>query len=151
MRSRSRLRTAVKWGGAALCAVLLVVWIGSPMYCVRAEGSRLLSRIQNGHADIAIGRSMVGGEHGVSIESVPDEYRTFPIGFYAGRNNRFWWVQIPLWAPLLAVLVPTVVAWRRDSTARRRPTAASPRCGYDRAGIAPDGPCPECGSAREAA
>lgn len=54
-------------------------------------------------------------------------------------------VSVPLSIPLLLLATPTVWLWWRD---RRftRPGLCS-LCGYDRAGLATDSVCPECGAA----
>jgi hypothetical protein len=65
---------------------------------------------------------------------------------------------LPLWPGFaLNTLFYAVIAWggwglwqipgaiRRRS---RRRAGRCPRCGYDRAGIAPEAPCPECGTMR---
>jgi hypothetical protein len=53
-------------------------------------------------------------------------------------------VQIPLWAPWLMVLLPTLWLWRLD---RRRPPGACPACAYNLTGNT-TGVCPECGKGR---
>lgn len=60
----------------------------------------------------------------------------------AGRQNGVYWIQVPLWLPLLVVALPTAWLWLRD---RRRPGRCR-RCGYDLTGLA-GGRCPECGAA----
>jgi hypothetical protein len=52
-------------------------------------------------------------------------------------------VRLPLWLPLCALLVPTLLLWRRD---RRRPRPGFCRqCDYDLTGNV-SGICPECGT-----
>ncbi len=49
---------------------------------------------------------------------------------------------------MLLAAIPTALAWRLDTLARRREKlGACPSCGYDRAGLAFSAPCPECGNA----
>lgn len=57
-------------------------------------------------------------------------------------------VMIPLWFPALLSLFATALAWRADAkhTCRAR-LGHCTECGYDRAGLAPVAPCPECGNA----
>lgn len=45
---------------------------------------------------------------------------------------------------LLIVVGFAVEAWSKI-TNRRRPSWACPHCGYDRRGLPPGAPCPECG------
>jgi hypothetical protein len=57
---------------------------------------------------------------------------------------------VPLWIPALAVFIPTALVWRTDIIIARRRWHAGQclKCGYDRAGLPEDFPCPECGSWR---
>jgi hypothetical protein len=46
------------------------------------------------------------------------------------------------------MLIPTAAAWYLDTLARRRANEGlnlCPKFRYDRAGLAPDAKCPECG------
>lgn len=57
--------------------------------------------------------------------------------------------SIPLWVLLALIAAPTAWLWRRDRRLRRALAAGfCASCGYDRAGLAPDAVCPECGAAR---
>jgi hypothetical protein len=51
-------------------------------------------------------------------------------------------VALPLWPLIPVVLVPVVVSWRRHWRTGRSRCG----CGYPRAGLPPDGLCPECGA-----
>jgi hypothetical protein len=56
-----------------------------------------------------------------------------------------WKAVIPLW-PLPAALAAAAWLFRRlGARALRRVKVACPSCGYDRAGLALDSKCPECG------
>jgi hypothetical protein len=58
-----------------------------------------------------------------------------------------WGVVVPLWVPLTISFGATLAAWRLDALARRRAGLnLCPKCNYDRAGIAKDAVCPECGA-----
>ena len=52
-------------------------------------------------------------------------------------------LAIPLWMPLLTIVVPTVILWRR---CRRHPEGHRQTCGYNLAGNT-SGRCAECGQA----
>jgi len=57
------------------------------------------------------------------------------------------WLTVPLWMPALGTLLGSAAAWRLDALARRRARLnLCPKCNYDRAGIAGDAKCPECGA-----
>ena len=56
-------------------------------------------------------------------------------------------VSVPLWIPVVALAIITAGAWRLDTLARRRAREGQClKCHYDRAGLAPDAFCPECGA-----
>jgi hypothetical protein len=57
-------------------------------------------------------------------------------------------VYVPLWVFEIPTLALAAALWRRTSTATRRVKAGQcAACGYDRSGLAPEHPCPECGAA----
>ena len=58
-------------------------------------------------------------------------------------------VRVPLWLPLALFALPTAYLWWADS--RRVRPGRCPKCRYDRAGLAADDPCPECGTKVQAA
>jgi hypothetical protein len=58
---------------------------------------------------------------------------------------------IPLYAPLLAAALPAAILIYIEASLRRRSRIGyCPTCGYDCRGLAPNSPCPECGSATRA-
>lgn len=58
------------------------------------------------------------------------------------------WLAMPLWPLLTASTVVAAAGWRADLLARRRAAPGfCPTCSYDRAGLAPQAVCPECGAA----
>ena len=84
------IRKTIKWGGAAVTVLLVVVWIGSVCF----EGSNSLR---------ALGRDW-SIAHG--------QLHTMSAG---GRIN-----VIPIWFLMIVVALPTAVAWHPDFRARRR-------------------------------
>lgn len=67
------------------------------------------------------------------------------IDTYSG--GRDWWVWVPLWMPLAGSLAITAAAWiLGNRAARHARSGLCPACGYNRAGLAPDAKCPECGT-----
>lgn len=62
------------------------------------------------------------------------------------NEKGFTMIQVPLWIPLLLTLVPYLILARADRIAAKRERVGTcPKCGYSRAGLAPDAACPECG------
>ena len=66
------------------------------------------------------------------------------FGTYLTPLGRGWF--IPLWLPPAATMAIAIGAWRQDTLARRRARLnLCHKCDYDRAGLANDAACPECG------
>lgn len=62
-------------------------------------------------------------------------------GGVRGHQRRL--ASVPLWIPLAAILIPTLLLRRRLRGLAAG--GACPACGYDLAGLAAAVPCPECG------
>lgn len=148
MNLHPRMRKTIKWSGAAVTVLLVMVWLGSAIWYVGYEG---------------VGRSirlMPGGVVWVSANYAP----TVPMSDYweshaqllgerwkwwidYGSAVRFSWLFVPLWLPAMTTLMAAAFAWRLDTLARRRARMnLCPKCGYDRSGLARDAKCPECDS-----
>jgi len=151
MRIATAIRTSVKWGGAALAIVLLVVWIGSGWWFVSSPriGRHVLAVTDGSLMDYHFLNSVTGGFARFVMDSARGPFR--------------WWFEyvelpnaavciIPLWAPLRFTLIVTGFAWRADLIARRRAMLGKcPNCGYARAGLAAGALCPQCGTSPVAA
>jgi hypothetical protein len=145
---------AIRWGGLVLCGivpaayVLNVWWVGwwwlpsgrqvgvaGGCFCFRAA-----PRTPFG---------INGNPRGLCANQVSGpayEWRwTQWNDLISGATN----VDAPLWMLLPFLCVPTSFAWMAYAHARRRSGGSPdvcPKCGYDRAGIAGDARCPECGA-----
>jgi hypothetical protein len=143
------IRKTIKWGGAVVTVLLGVVWIGSA----------IVGRIRYDAANRGcgfVGGALVwaeplGGPRALRIQGLTTyrgaEVEWLPTIRLSGVSYRLY--ILPLWLPTCAALALTVVAWRVDTLARRRERARlnlCPKCGYDRAGIAGEAKCPECGA-----
>jgi hypothetical protein len=149
MKPHPRIRKTIKWTGAAVTVLLLVVWIGSGWWGLWWWNSG------GDCAAVAMGSVVMGTQDypvpasatGLSIEhSVPKSFRWW---FWSSDHNgpTAWQVFIPLWLPLSGMLLATAIAWRLDTLARRRAQLnLCPKCTYDRTGLAPNAKCPECGA-----
>jgi hypothetical protein len=149
MKPHPRIRRTIKWGGAAATLLLATSWAASAWWYV-------VFRVGNG-IEIAGGRGVLQ-----AAWPMPKVAYALDSGFRAGwvfpRGN-LWWMQIdadlgriliPFWIPLAVAIALTAWAWHLDALACRRERAARlnlcPKCNYDRAGIAKDAVCPECGA-----
>ncbi len=173
MRPHPRIRKAVKWGGAVVCALLVVIWIGSGWYFLR---SGLVGRFGG---EVNAGAFWV---YESELEDLPflgwrgpsrrvdatgtafayhlawkfeSEQHVRTVSRAVGPHRQFLILattRIPLWAPFLLAAFVTTIVWRLDTLARRRAKlGACPKCSYSRTGLAPNAVCPECGTAAQPA
>lgn len=78
------------------------------------------------------------------------EYWGYRATYGTQMPNRFWSIQVPLWAPLLILAVlPARRARRAAARWRRVRRGLCAACGYDLRGSAASR-CPECGAVRAA-
>lgn len=147
MKPHPRIRRTTKWIGAVVSVVLVVVWIGSRWYRGTWCG-------QHGHV-VAIW----GGRLYAWLPLAPSGWREPPgwhvasapsaLGwtYEGGGWARERWIAVPIWPVALSAAIMSLAAWRLDALARRcERVGACPKCRYDRAGLAPDAVCPECGA-----
>jgi hypothetical protein len=150
MKPHPIIRKTIKWGGAAVTVVLVVVWIGSGWGRFGTPpGARYRVDIWHGRLSFAHsdGNGMV----------VTYTWRT-QIGRWlviwspdAQLGSSRWLVCVPLWPLFLCSSSLSAVLGLQDARARlraREKLNLCPKCGYDRAGIAADAKCPECGCGR---
>ena len=161
----------MKWGGAAVTMLLVVVWIatlwswpfvGIPgTWRLRAErGALVLERpfagvnmwpLEIDHSCtflkpccVGYTTTMFGGGWHRARDSV------WLPHFRAERIGGRWWIDdffLPLWIPIFAFGGAGLLAWRLDTLARRRARVGfCPKCNYDRTGLMAGAKCPECGS-----
>ena len=156
MKPHPRIRKTVKWGGAAVTVLLVVVWIGSGCW-----NAGWVAPKRDLSIDLAYGQLWIVSP---MIHFSGDVYRNDPTldGRTQWRMGRspvaIWWapywsvsssfslVRVPLWGPALAALALSLAAWalnRRDAS-----LILCPKCNYDRTGLpgAAGARCPECGA-----
>jgi len=163
------IRKTIKWGGAVVTVLLVVVWIGSGV-----------GVLDLGREKCRLARSPRAQAHGLQPDGVlfKDGYGSFKTFAWGMNPHRVsdewlahWWIgnglarrfpavgvpweaTVPLWIPAAAsgfVTLTTLGLWRLMDTFHRRRALRldlCPKCGYDRAGIAGDAKCPECGAGR---
>jgi hypothetical protein len=171
MKPRLRIRKTIKWVGAAVTVLLVVVWMGSVWHFALWRGTGRWSISLDGGA-IDFGPSMYrvtslgggGGPLELLLGKLFDRAaipHPEPTGFFyaPGRGSMFWvprwgtapaagwWVRVPLWPGIPVAFVSTLWIWLTDSRASRSERGHCLKCNYDRAGIAKDAVCPECGAA----
>ena len=148
MKPHPKIRKTVKWGGAAVSVLLLVVWVGSGWVWVRWDGSHWGAVVQSGVISFLDYRSPVPPEYQGWTSMVHPH--AFPLlwSFQSEAAQFAYRYSVPLWAPLLTCILPPLIAWRLDTLARGRARVDScPKCNYDRTGLAAGAVCPECGTA----
>ena len=142
----------VKWSGAAVTLLLLVLWIWSGWWSVG------FMTPAGGAASISSGSVFIA--HPLLGEPIEE----FLWSGFAPHTLQFnWWFQsgkyvnggdcfsVPLWLPASISLLATAIAWPLiPLLVRRAREGACPACGYDLAGLAPGAVCPECGKQPEA-
>jgi hypothetical protein len=131
---RRRIRSTIKWGGAAVTLLVLLLWLGSALFQVGVLYRNVLYNVGSGTLLVA-----------KTVRSNP------PKHYYVSRNLNGWrwWFMIepvfmmPLWFPSLLTATPTLIMWWHD----RKPLAGTcSKCGYSRTGLPADRACPECGA-----
>jgi len=145
---KRKVRKTVKWGGAGLTVLLVVVWIGSGWWNVvwRSNGN-LVTVVNWGEVyfEWIENRPVLDLESPFFVSTHGFELSWWP---YLRNRNPYWVASIPLCYPALLSLVATAAAWRADAKyMRRAPVGLCAGCGYDRAGLAAGAVCPECGAA----
>ena len=129
-----RIRKTIKWGGAVVTVLLVVVWVGSGWWMVRWRC------VWEGW--LACGRVKMWQDG----SSYPLIARIMPVWRGPMWNADLDGLGVPLWIPTLCVFSAAAIAWRLDTVARRREDAhLCPKCNYDRTGLAIGAVCPECG------
>ena len=159
MKPHPKLRKTIKWGGAAVMVLLVAAWVVSLWWTVSCSArSGLYSGSLYAGALVVTCSQVNEPTPPSSVWLVEPREEPGPLVWWFGRAhggaNGEWYeiIFVPLWVLIACVLLPTAFAWRFDFLARRRARLnLCPRCNYDRAGIAKNAKCPECGMTGEAA
>ncbi len=150
MKPHPHIRKTIKWGGAAVTVLLVVVWVGSGWYI--ATWLSPFSRevvIGSGIAQVSEipSRRHTPGELGFQCGPI-SSFRLFLLPHWRSGRGGDWSLSIPLWLPAALSMLVTALAWRLDTLARRRARLnLCPKCDYDRTGLVggAGAVCPECG------
>jgi hypothetical protein len=158
-----KIRKTIKWGGAAVTVLLVVVWIGSidrrfewggcgPRHLGWAIDDRcaclsFVTSINGLGPDWSIGlppavdRSW-GFGHETNVVNAAGSLRAASFPSYSQEIY-----SVALWIPASIVLGMSAAVWYVDGRiARRQRMGRCPKCNYDRAGIGAGAVCPECGA-----
>ena len=149
MKPHPRIRKTIKWGGAAVTVLLVVVWVGSGWWLLSWGG---MSNSGNyWHFAACFGRVEFVSfpAPGAAYSKVLIEPHPYPGRFEWGFQQTAWF-DVPLWAIVGCAFACTFSAWHLDALARRNRAKLNlcPKCGYDRTGLVggKDAKCPECGA-----
>ncbi len=145
MKPRPRIRKFFKWGGLVLSVLVLTVWLGSAyVYWAFVDCQKFGATAMCGYLLISV--------YDGALPWAPSSFQYGPVV----TKRMVWWgvfsvssvgtvFNIPLWPFVALSLATTAAAWRMDIIARRKSRLGKcPACGYDRTGLAPAAPCPEC-------
>lgn len=163
--SEHALRCLQKWTGLLVCAVILSAFVVSHWFWLDlglAIGNQYISiLVKSGHVladSVDVNKLELLAWPGEKVANPP------PLAVVAGflpaplrdwtlhapsvdgalQAPYCWKASVPLWLPLLAMLLPTLLLWRLDR--RRRPLLGHcKKCDYNLTGNT-SGICPECGT-----
>jgi hypothetical protein len=147
MKPHPRIRKTIKWGGAAVTVLLVVVWIVSGSWSLgwtSASGTFVLATAGT------VGWGELGAlpppqSPGWFVQSTRGGWQWW-IAEQRGPGG-YWAWSLPLAWPAVLTAILCAIAWRRDMLAHRRTGLnLCPKCDYDRTGLAKGAVCPECGS-----
>ncbi len=158
MKPHPRIRKTVKWGGAVVTVLLVVVWIGSLWWQVSLDcGHGVDVGIAGGRLALAFDQEQWPSYPGkLALHRRPQQMRKMGWGpehrvdivltaTQLGIRGEHY--AVPIWMLASGGLLGTVCMIRFDSLARRRARIGlCPKYRYDRAGLAADAVCPECGA-----
>ena len=149
-------RRLTKWTLAAGCVLIAAAWVASAGRDWRLAGSslkRVTLELSRGRLDLTwLSSDTLAFYRGLlKHESVPLPYRTSPLWLWSTDfdSSRLvptfapdYFVALPLYIPFLLLFLPTGCLWLRRGVL----PGHCAKCGYDRAGLKPTEPCPECGA-----
>jgi hypothetical protein len=155
MKPHPRIRMTIKWGSAAAIPLLMLVWIGSAWrgtYWISPGG--FVAGIDGGLVSVQqcspLAWTTMGGKAALANALGAPRDSEMVLWYHSTETDTLlrWSVAFPAWELLLPPLLILCLARHLDSIALRRAARLNrcPKCNYDRAGIAADAVCPECGA-----
>jgi len=150
MKPHPRIRKTIKWGGAVVTVLLVVVWITSTRWYFAYQHDRRDFHIPRGEIMVVYWKPNAShvfinpGFHAIPADAMPQLSAWMPRW---GNSSVGWAFSLPLWIPTLMSAAVAFAAWCMDTLARRRARLnLCPKCRYDRTGLAMSAVCPECGA-----
>lgn len=135
-----RLRFLVRLG-FGLSALIVVTWAVTLWVGVTADTRHFHGGIGGGGFGFSVLAPTVSSEPGVSTW-FPNTVQWMPEAHRHPYRDVDFYMFIPFWCPLVVLLVPTLILFRR---VRAKPPGCCRSCGYDLTGNT-TGTCPECGA-----
>jgi hypothetical protein len=146
----------VKWGGAVVAVLLVVVWIRSGWYSCGdfhfgrdrvelVDGLMIVNHHDPDRGPLGEPSAILKGGTGLAPQRAPFH---LSLGYsFSEARGLFGVYFVPMWPLPLAFVLASGIAWRLDILARRRARLNHcPKCSYDRIGLATGAKCPECGA-----
>jgi hypothetical protein len=145
MTPHPRIQKTLRWAGAAVTMLLLVLWIGSGWIgTTLATTKTSFVAVWTGQVYVAIGDVPLPMSAGDMEWGRTKRYTLYWYGFARPLVNGGL-ICVPLW-PLIAVAACSMyLSWRPELLRWLRSRRGHcPGCNYDRAGLPPAALCPEC-------
>lgn len=156
MKKRSRLKSIARWTAWVLAVLLPLMWVAGLFGSVRVRTPRFSGGhfmwLAIGKGCLALGHTLDPSKDGASYPIVEtQEAEAIRIPSIRApdivRSRMGVQVVVPLWLPWLFAMGISILLFRDHFREKReRRLGCCPACGYSRAGLAPDAPCPECGT-----
>ena len=140
---RSSTQRLHKRFGLFVCLLIILGWIISTHWAVGLQG-RIGVRLQHGCFALIDDPQLPTGWvlWGTKIFELGQRRLADVSWWFVRRQGPGWtWIAIPLWMPLLVILIPTIILYWRN---RPFPPGHCRVCGYNLTGNV-SGVCPECG------
>jgi hypothetical protein len=146
-----RTRRVLEWIGLAVMIITPFAWVLSLTEGVHCRSGWWTASVDDGALTVWHARPGARGyapENTLKHFPVNNHSRASLVPMLVTNSGPFQWiVRVPAWTVLVLAVVATLALLRLDRPERWRRAGRCFACGYDRRGIAPESPCPECGAA----
>ena len=137
---RRRWRTAVLWGGCTVSVLIALLFVVSARWqiVIPVKTTFEVPTIYVGAGAVSL---VNGAVYSASARIMAHDHNLSHWNSWSGRPHLVY-VEFPLYAPFLAVAIPTLLVWR---FVPKFPRGHCRRCGYNLTGLT-EARCPECGT-----